>query len=393
MEKQTKDRLWTKVFIALYACNFIFFFGFYMLQPTLPLYITSIGGNDGDVGTVATAFAVAAVVVRLLITFLLDKFSRRTLLYFGLILSLVMSAAYSLMHSVLGIAVLRVLQGVGFGFVTTFCGSMAADVLADSRRGEGIGLFSMGTTAAVALSPMVGLAIMNGWGFIALFIATAVVLIFSLITIKTVKLPESTKPKASEGKKKIKLWNRFYDTRIWYQTILLLLYGIARASQQNYLSLLAVERGLSTLAAYYIVEPVTVFVFKFATAKIYDRMGPKATLIPGAIGCIIAMFIYSTVKSDAWFLFSAVMAGIAIGSIIPTFQVWIMNAVGAKNRDLGSALYYNIYDIGIAIGSVIMGVLAMNFGYFGMYRVAMFIMIAFLLAFVIPVACGKKIDQ
>ena len=392
MEKQVKDRLWTKVFIALYACNFIFFFGFYMLQPTLPLYITSIGGNDGDVGTVATAFAVAAVVVRLLITFLLDKFSRKTLLYSGLILSLVMSAAYSFMHSVLGVAVLRVLQGVGFGFVTTFCGSMAADALSDSRRGEGIGLFSMGTTAAVALSPMVGLAIMNGWGFIALFIATAVVLIFSLITINTVKLPEATKPK-TQGTEKIKLWNRFYDTRIWYQTILLLLYGIARASQQNYHSLLAVERGLSTLAAYYIIEPATVFVFKFATAKIYDKLGPKATLIPGAIGCIIAMYIYSTVKSDAWFLFSAVMAGIAIGAIIPTFQVWIMNAVGAKNRDLGSALYYNIYDIGIAIGSAIMGVLAMNFGYFGMYRVAMFIMIAFLLAFVIPVACGKKIDR
>ncbi len=392
MEKQVKDRLWTKVFIALYASNFIFFFGFYMLQPTLPLYITSIGGNDADVGTVATAFAIAAVVVRLLISFLLEKFSRKTLLYAGLILSLVMSAAYSLMHSVLGIAVLRVLQGVGFGFVTTFCASMAADVLSDSRRGEGIGLFSMGTTAAVALSPMVGLAIMNGWGFVALFIATAVVLVFSLITINTVKLPEGNRPQKN-GSQKIKLWNRFYDTRVWYQTILLLLYGIARASQQNYLSLLAVERGLSTLAAYYIIEPATVFVFKFATAKVYDKLGPKATLIPGAIGCIIAMYIYSTVKSDAWFLFSAVMAGIAIGSIIPTFQVWIMNAVGAQNRDLGSALYYNIYDIGIAIGSAIMGVLAMNFGYFGMYRVAMFIMIAFLLAFVIPVACGKKIDR
>ncbi len=392
MEKQVKDRLWTKVFIALYASNFIFFFGFYMLQPTLPLYITSIGGNDADVGTVATAFAIAAVVVRLLISFLLEKFSRKTLLYAGLILSLVMSAAYSLMHSVLGIAVLRVLQGVGFGFVTTFCASMAADVLSDSRRGEGIGLFSMGTTAAVALSPMVGLAIMNGWGFVALFIATAVVLVFSLITINTVKLPEGNRPQKS-GSQKIKLWNRFYDTRVWYQTILLLLYGIARASQQNYLSLLAVERGLSTLAAYYIIEPATVFVFKFATAKVYDKLGPKATLIPGAIGCIIAMYIYSTVKSDAWFLFSAVMAGIAIGSIIPTFQVWIMNAVGAQNRDLGSALYYNIYDIGIAIGSAIMGVLAVNFGYFGMYRVAMFIMIAFLLAFVIPVACGKKIDR
>lgn len=392
MEKQVKDRLWTKVFIALYASNFIFFFGFYMLQPTLPLYITSIGGNDADVGTVATAFAIAAVVVRLLISFLLEKFSRKTLLYSGLVLSLVMSAAYSLMHSVLGIAVLRVLQGVGFGFVTTFCASMAADTLADSRRGEGIGLFSMGTTAAVALSPMVGLAIMNGWGFVALFIATAVVLVFSLITINTVKLPEGTRPQKN-GSQKIKLWNRFYDTRVWYQTILLLLYGIARASQQNYLSLLAVERGLSTLAAYYIIEPATVFVFKFATAKVYDKLGPKATLIPGAIGCIIAMYIYSTVKSDAWFLFSAVMAGIAIGSIIPTFQVWIMNAVGAQNRDLGSALYYNIYDIGIAIGSAIMGVLAMNYGYFGMFRVAMFIMIAFLLIFVIPVICGKKIDR
>ena len=194
MENKRKERVWNKAFTTLFASNFIFFFGFYMIAPTLPIYIAKLGGNDAQVGAVATAFSIASVVVRLSITFLLEKFSRKTLLRAGLLLSLLMAAGYSVMKSVIGVMAFRVLQGVGFGLVTTFCSSMAADALPDSRRGEGIGFFSMGTTAAIAFSPAAGLFIMNGYGFVALFLGTAVILIFSTITVSTVRLPENTAP-------------------------------------------------------------------------------------------------------------------------------------------------------------------------------------------------------
>ena len=65
--------------------NVILFTGFYLLVPTLPLFIKEIGGNESQVGLMMGMFTIVAVVIRPIIGGMLDQYGRRSFIIFGLI--------------------------------------------------------------------------------------------------------------------------------------------------------------------------------------------------------------------------------------------------------------------------------------------------------------------
>ena len=134
--------------------------------------------------------------------------------------------------------------------------------------------------------------------------------------------------------------------------------------------------------------------FKFATGKFYDKFGVAASIVPGGIFIVLDMLLLSFSHGPATLLLAGVFSGAGLGALIPAFQAWIMTIVGREKRNLGSAMYYNIYDIGIAVGSILMGAISMRLGYFSMFRVAMYFMVLYIVIFVIKAVISKgKIRQ
>ena len=162
----------------------------------------------------------------------------------------------------------------------------------------------MGTTAAVALSPTLGLVVMNKLGFTALFICSALVLALSAVGWSTIEIPKPRR--RAENAPKESIWNKIYDTKIVFQTILLLLYGIARGTQQSFLTVMATEEGLTMITIYSVFETVSSFLMRFVIRKSFDRFGPGPTILTGGIASVTAFFLFSIVKSNAVLLIAAV---------------------------------------------------------------------------------------
>ena len=386
---KAEEKLWTKCFCTILGSHFIFFLGFYMLAPTLPLYIKSLGGNSAQIGLVSTGYAIASIIMRFVVPFLQEKWPRKTLLRAGIAAVFVLAVIYCFAHSVASVIVLRLLQGLGFGIITTFAGTMAADAAPPSRLGEAVALFGMATTGAVALAPAFGLFIMEHFGFPAMFIIAAVIISVSMISWSTVNLPDPPKlPASTDGR--LHFWSRIYDTRIAFQTVLLACYGIARGTQQSFLTVMATEEGLSMISLYSIVETGITFVFRFVSRKWYDRRGPNLMVLLGGVMSTVAFFLFSITRSNAMLLTAAVSNGIAMAAIVPTFQTWIMEAVGAQRRTLGSALYFNVSDLGTAVGAAVMGIVADSVGYHGTFRCVMFVMLFYILFWIIGTVVRRK---
>ncbi|MDF2722588.1 MAG: major facilitator family transporter, partial [Paenibacillus sp.] len=81
-----KQPLWTKPFITLTLSMFFLFTGFYLLVPTMPLFVKQLGGNESHVGLVMGLFTISAVAVRPFIGGLLDRAGRKQFVIVGLIL-------------------------------------------------------------------------------------------------------------------------------------------------------------------------------------------------------------------------------------------------------------------------------------------------------------------
>src|SRR5439155_16569926 len=99
--------------------------------------------------------------------------------------------------SVAFIGALRVLQGLGYGALTGAATALAADITPVARRGEGLGVFSVGANMAQAAAPALGLALFTATGafepgfvLASLAAATALLLAFFVPDVRPARLPK-----------------------------------------------------------------------------------------------------------------------------------------------------------------------------------------------------------
>nr|WP_256201007.1 MFS transporter [Thermoanaerobacter thermocopriae] len=130
------ERLWTRSFILMILGTFFLFTAFYMLYPTLPLFIKHIGGNETHVGLSMGIFMLSAVIFRPVIGGLLDRFGRRSFIILGLFLFTLAMYMYNWVNGITALIWLRMLHGVSWAISTTAIGTVIADIVPKARYGR-----------------------------------------------------------------------------------------------------------------------------------------------------------------------------------------------------------------------------------------------------------------
>lgn len=64
MTTHNPDKIWTRLFVLLCMAEFLGYGHNAMLTPTIPLYVTHLGGSPFLVGVILAAFSVASVLIR-----------------------------------------------------------------------------------------------------------------------------------------------------------------------------------------------------------------------------------------------------------------------------------------------------------------------------------------
>lgn len=384
-----QPKLWTREFVLVTLTNMFYVFGFYMLLPTIPLFVKALSGTDADAGIVAASFTISAIVMRFFSPLLLTKLTKRSMLRLGIALSIVVTATCGMAFSVTTAMIFRILQGLGFGIVSTISSTLAADILPDSRRGEGIGYFGMGTTAMVAFSPAIGLFLATKVGFSAMFLAASAGQLVSLILLTFFKPRSEINRPAPPLKSKKMLLRNLFEPALALQVVLLVLFGFARSAEQNFLSLLADERGIA-LSSYFIFQTAVSFAAKFVTGKLYDKRGHAWAVVSGGVSLFIALTVMSLAGTLPVMLLAGFFSGFGMGALLPAMQSWTLTSLEAERRSVASAIYYNYYDIGISVGSVSLGYIANGLGYTATFRTASVVVIAFLAVYIATATARRR---
>ena len=402
-----KDKIWTKEYTTLSITNGLIFFAVQMITPAIPLFIVALGGTETDVGMVATSFFITSTITRFLVNVMLVHVERRRVLLMGVLLNVVVMFAFGYSSSIGVTAVLRILQGMGFGIITTLSTAMAADILPDSRRGEGIGYFGMMVVLAMTAGPILSLPIMRNHGFKAMFFTASAITLLPTIAvclmkepkksvelesaeqqateaIKTTEITEATEatettgmtatteaPETSDKPAKRAFWHNFFDPRLTILAALVALLGICRTADMNFISTFAEQRDMGAyLAMYFAIQTSSSFVIRFVMGRIVDKKGRSWVLVPGAFLKITALLMLSFTSTKEFMLLASAINGLGIGLIVPGMQLWLFDVAGPEKRNIASATYFSFYDIGISVGALLFGYLAEYVGYSFMFRTA-----------------------
>jgi MFS family permease len=140
------SKIWTKNFTLLCFANLAIFMSIQVLLPTLPVYLSLIGGSQQDVGFAMGAFTICAMVVRPIAGWLVDTYGRKRVITLGMFLLFAVSGLYRLSTLPIMIIAARGLHGLAFGVVGTAVSTLVVDILPKTRLTEGMGYFGLTTS-------------------------------------------------------------------------------------------------------------------------------------------------------------------------------------------------------------------------------------------------------
>ena len=377
--KQTDNKLWTLAFIFITISNALVFMIFEMLLPTLPLFVKELGGGASQIGLVTGIFTLSAILIRPFAGLLASKFNKKYLLIGGVIVNALATGAYYLSSSIEMLLFIRLIHGAGFGLITTYFATIAAEIIPRKRRGEGMGYFGVGETVAISVGPMLGILTLELYDFQRLFLGGMAVLLLATLMAAFFK----RKPENIELDKEASIKITFIEKRVLFPAILTLLLGIAAGSIMSFFSLYALEKNYTSVGLFFFIIAAASFAVRLISGKLFDLYGTPVILIPGAILGVIGFGILYAAESTFSFSIAALLYGFGFGAIFPAIQTWCMNLVDEHEHEGAMGTFFNFFDLGIGGGSLLLGMIAAATSYQMIYIAATIAYALFLLLYMI----------
>lgn len=155
--------------------------GFGIIAPTLPLFASSFGVNNAQVGAILSAFAFARFASGLVAGKLVDTFGERMVYTVGIGFVAVSSAAAAMAQSYSQLLLFRAAGGLGSSMFSVAAGSLLLRVTSDHQRGRAQSLYNGSFLIGMVGGPVVGGAL-SGFSLRAPLAIYAVLLAISSIS-------------------------------------------------------------------------------------------------------------------------------------------------------------------------------------------------------------------
>ena len=144
-----EKKLWAKDFVTIAVINAIVFLTHFLLIVTIaPYAVDEFHASTDIAGLVAGIFIIGALIGRLGTGRVIEGIGSKRVLIFSTMFFIVTSALYFAAVSLSLLIIIRLLHGVAFGAASTAAGTIVAQIIPVSRRGEGIGFYSIGAILA-----------------------------------------------------------------------------------------------------------------------------------------------------------------------------------------------------------------------------------------------------
>ncbi|WPP39962.1 MFS transporter [Paenibacillus hunanensis] len=433
-------RLWTKEFLVLTACNLLVFLNLHMILSSLPLYMREhFNAGDFYVSLCTSLMALSAIVSRLFSAKALELGKRNIILFGGLAIALLGTVGYYFSASIIALLVMRVIFGFGFGMYSTTFPTMVSDIIPRNRMGEGMGYFGLSTTISMSMGPLIGMWIEKQYGFTplvvlgSLFIMILFPLAYSLISGKHrakesdrsqmqskslastqqsaiqadsqasanpaataasqhdsgIQAAQSTHT-ASEQSNMTPRKTSSFERKLLLPSLLNFLMSVTYGGLVSFIALFGSEAHIANPGYFFLFNALAVILIRPFSGKLYDRFGPKALLVPGAILLIAGLLLLSMAHSTLGLLASALCYGLGWGALQPTMQTWMIQVVNPHQRGMANGMFLNSLDLGVALGAMILGTIASATSYTSMYRYSVIFIVLYIVIGAIYMIRAKK---
>jgi MFS family permease len=348
--------------------NFLIFASMHLLTVPLPLYVEWMGGGPSQVGLVMGTFAVAAILARPYVGRFVDRLGGKPSLLIGSLIFAIGPLLYIVSRSVPGLLVARFLHGFSISAISTAYIIIIAALAPPGRRGEAIGLSAAAMPVALMTAPAIGASLLESWGFVPLFVLSASVAALSLLTAFFVVEPQSTgRNENSDEESEGSFFPVLCLRSVWVPSVAMGVLAVTYGSILTFLPLFAIQQGIVNPGLFFTAYGLTLIAAQVLAGRVSDWVGRFRVIVPAMVLLTLAFPVLASVRSLPLLLGVAVLYGLGFGSARVNLNAWMVDRVPASIRGMAMSIAYGSFDLGIGLGSYLLGWMAQIWGYQVMY--------------------------
>jgi len=357
---------------ALYVLMFNMFIamsGIGLIIPIMPEYLGTFGVAGQALGFLIAMFAFSQFLFSPLAGDLSDKFGRKKLIIFGLVIFGLSQLMFGAATELWMLFLARFFSGVGAAFIIPPMMAFVADITTEDERGKGMGLLGASMSLGFMIGPAIGALLAEVSIHFPFYVATGAALVAA--TISMFVLP-NTKPAVVNTSMPIKRENlltqmkRSTTTPYFVMLIVVLVFSFGLSNFQATISLYVDKKYGFTpgeIAALITVGGFAgVIVQTFVINKLFKRFGEMkvilVNLLVSALAMISVLFVdgfWPILIVSSVFFTAASLLRPAVNTLISKqagneqgFAAGMNNAYMSLGNMVGPALAGVLFDINMS---------------------------------------------
>jgi MFS family permease len=351
----TKQKILTRDFFLCFFAQFTFSSVFYILIPTLPIYLSRLGAKEAEIGVLIGAFSVSSLFFRPIVGRALLKIPERRFMIAGTLFFASSSVAYLFAPPFWPLLAVRTFHGVGLALFSTASFTLLANITPEANRGQVASYFYLSINFAFALGPYFGMLLINRFDFpfnfdFLFLVCTGLSLFCLLITLKL---------KKTQGLPATSLFSEkqsFLSLEALPPAIIASLITITWGAMTAFFPLYALRNGVDNPGLFFAAFAITLILVRGLGGKILDAYSREKVIFPCLFNLIISMPILAFSSTLPMFILVAIIWGIGSAFLFPSLLAYTIDLAGS-NRGPAMGTFTALTDLGAGMGAVIMGII------------------------------------
>ncbi len=351
MMTETMRKIFTREFIFGVFSQFAFISVFYILIPTLPIYLLRSGSEEAEIGVLIGVFFVSSLALRPFVGKALLKIPEKDFMIAGAVIFVLTSPVYLVAPPFWPFFLLRIVQGIGLAFFHTASFTLIANISPEAHLGQSLSYFSLAPNISLALLPSLGMFVINRFSFTILFLTClSLSLCALLISIRLKRRPVAPAEPPSSQKGMLLSWAAIPPSIVSFLNFIM--WGTLTA----FFPLYALNHGVTNSGVFFTVVAIMFFLGRAFGGKILDLYSRDRVIPLLLVMSLLSMVILAFSKNLTMFIVVAVIWGIGNALLTPAILAYVLDRTGSsKGPAIG--MYMLLSDLGLGLGPVIMGII------------------------------------
>jgi MFS family permease len=348
----------TPILVACYAITVVLHVASIALSTLLPFQMVAIGGTAVQVGLLFSVMTMVSMVLRPTIGSWVDRFGARRVMAPGVVALTVTCLALQLVSAPEALIALMIGLGLANALISTPASVLTATSTGREHRGEALGTYYLASSVGIAVAPPVAFGLKAVGGMPLAFAVTTflALVVAGLVT----RLPGAPEARPLVGSSRFRL----VSVGALPVSGALVLGTLGHSSVYAFLPLYAVSRGQgAALAWFFGLYPLWMIACRVLMRGIADRVsrGPVA-LVAMALQAV-GYLVLALPPAPATLVVAALALGTGGAMLYPTLAALVVDRADEADRGLALGTLSGSWDLGVVVGSVMIGAVADRLSY------------------------------